>query len=373
VSDILTELRFPLIQAPMAGGPSTVALAVAVSDAGGMGFLASGYGPADRLREQIRAVRSATEAPFGVNIFMPACLNIDAAAVAEYLRRLAAEEARYGAKLAAARNDDEDWDAFLRVVHEERPAVVSFTFGCPTAGELLSLNEQGILTWVTITDPTEAVIAQERGANAVIVQGAEAGGHRGGFSDRIDNEPLSLLPLLRLTRAACELPMIAAGGIIDGAGVAAALSAGAAAAQMGTAFMLADEAATHPAHQARLATPAPTGLTRAFSGRQARGIINRFQAAYTPAAPAAYPEVHYATTPLRAAARDAGDADGFNLWAGQTHALVQRGPAAQIVRNVAADAHAAAVRATQRLATRELPTTDEVPTPPPHANGTSEA
>ncbi len=348
-SPILEQLRYPIIQAPMAGGPSTLELAVAVSQAGGMGFLASGYGRASKMREQIRAVRVATSAPVGVNLFTPSSGEYDAAAVAAYLEQLAPEERRYGVSLGDPRNDDDDWESFLTVLVEERPSVASFTFGCPATDEMTRLRAQGIEVWVTITDPGEAMIAQQRGADAVIVQGAEAGGHRGGYSDHEDAEPLALLPLLRLTRSRCSLPMIAAGGICDGEGLAAALCAGASAAQMGSAFMLADEAATHPAHQSLLSTDATTGLTRAFSGRQARGIVNRFQSTYTAEAPAAYPHLHYATSPLRAAARDAGDAGGFNLWAGQAHALAPRGPAAKIVRQVAAEALRAASQAADRL------------------------
>lgn len=333
----------------MAGGPSTVALATAVSEAGGMGFLASGYGRTGKLREQIHALRSATASPFGVNLFVPGREDFDRAAVTGYLRQLAPEAERYGTSLAEPRNDGDDWVDFLGVLTDERPPAASFVFGCPTADEVARLRDRGISVWVTVTDPSEAVIAQQRGADAVIVQGSEAGGHRGGFTDGHLGEDLALLPLLRLTRGVCSLPLIAAGGVSDGAGVAAALSAGAAAAQMGSAFMLADEAATHPAHRARLATPAATGLTRAFSGRRARGIINRFQAEYTPIAPPAYPQIHYATSPLRAAARKVGDAEGFNLWAGQAHSLAQAGPAAEIVRAIAADAHAAASEAARRL------------------------
>ncbi len=347
---ILDELQHPIIQAPMAGGPSTVALAVAVSNAGGMGFLATGYGRVETMRTQIRELRASTDRPFGINLFVPGSDRYDEVAVERYLHQLAAEERRYGSALGLPRNDDDDWAEFLSVLDEERPPVASFTFGCPTEEELASLRSVGISTWVTITDPAEALVAQRRGADAVIVQGLEAGGHRGGFRDDGDGVELALLSLLRLTRTACELPLIAAGGIADGAALAAALAAGASAAQIGSAFMLADEAATHPAHRERLASGAPTAFTRAFSGRQARGIINRFQSEYSALAPRAYPQIHYATSPLRARARERDDADGFNLWAGQTHTLAQALPAADIVQTLAADARAAVARAAGRLA-----------------------
>ncbi len=347
---ILDELQHPIVQAPMAGGPSTVELAIAVSDAGGMGFLATGYGRAETMHAQIHQLRAATERPFGVNLFVPGPERFDAVAVERYLRQLAPEERRYGSALGTPRNDDDDWSEFLAVLMQERPHVASFTFGCPTAAELSHLRSLGISAWVTITDPAEAIVARERGADAVIVQGLEAGGHRGGFRDGGDGEELALLPLLRLTRAACRLPMIAAGGVADGASLAAALTAGASAAQIGSAFMLSPEAATHPTHRERLASSAPTAYTRAFSGRQARGIVNRFQSEYSALAPRAYPQIHYATSPVRARARERDDADGFNLWAGQAHSLARTLPAADIVRKLTVDARAAVARAAERLA-----------------------
>ncbi len=167
----------------MAGGPSTPKLSIAVSNAGGMGFLASGYGRAETMRDQIREVRAATDGPFGVNVFVPAPAEIDRTAVEQYLHQLASEEDRYGSRLGSLRNDDDDWNAFLSVLEEERPPVASFAFGCPTQEEILRLQQLDISTWVTVTAPADAALAQERGADAVIVQGLEAGGHRGGFSD----------------------------------------------------------------------------------------------------------------------------------------------------------------------------------------------
>ncbi len=202
--------------------------------------------------------------------------------------------------------------------------------------------------WVTVTTPAEARGAEAAGADALVVQGCEAGGHRGGFADS-DDEPIGLLALLRLVASASGLPMVAAGGIADGAAVAAVLAAGAVAAQLGTAFLAAREAATHPAHRAALATDTETALTRAFTGRRARGIVNRFLADHSADAPSAYPEVHHLTAPLRAAARERGDGDGFNLWAGQAHRLAREEAAGRIVATLAADAQAAAEAAAARL------------------------
>jgi hypothetical protein len=201
---------------------------------------------------------------------------------------------------------------------------------------------------VTATDVAEARSAADAGANALVLQGTEAGGHRASFVDRDDAEGLSTLVLLRLVRAETDLPLVAAGGITDGAALAAVLAAGAAAAQIGTAFLRADEAGTNPAYQSALASEAETAVTRAFTGRRARGLVNQFLLAHSAEAPAAYPQVHHATAPLRAEARRRGDADAFNLWAGQAHRLAVAAPAEEIVYTLARDARSALEAATAR-------------------------
>jgi nitronate monooxygenase len=329
---LLDELRHPIVLAPLAGGPSTPALAAAVCEAGGLGFLAAGYLSADALRDDIHALRERTAAPFGVNVFVPGSADVDEEAVSRYVERLREREgARYGVEPGKPRFDNDDWDAKLRVLAAEQPPVVSFTFGCPSREVISSLAAGGSEVWVTVTDLAEARIAHAAGADALVLQGLEAGGHRASFVDRPGAEQLGILALTRLVARAIDLPLIAAGGLGDGPAVAAVLAAGAAAAQLGTAFLRAVEAGTHPAHKAALATETPTALTRAFTGRLARGLVNRFLLEHDAAAPIAYPHIHHATAPLRAAARAAGDADGFNLWAGQAHALAEERPAAEIL------------------------------------------
>ncbi len=337
----LSALELPIVQAPMAGGPSTPELAIAVCQAGGLGFLAAGYKRADAVAEEIRAVRAATDAPFGVNLFVPSAEPADRAALHEYLRRIAPEAERQGVELGEPRFDDDDWEAKLELVAAERPAVVSFAFGCPAAEVFERLHGAAISAWVTITNVSEARAAHAAGADGLIVQGTEAGGHRGGFlPDGSDEGGIGLLALLRVIANATPLPMIATGGIMDGAALAAVLCAGAGAGQVGTALMLSPEAATADAQRALLADPAPTRVTRAFSGRPGRGIVNRFLAEHSDSAPVAYPELHHVTSPLRAAARKRGDADAFNLWAGQAHELVRARPAGEIVREMADEARA---------------------------------
>lgn len=325
----------------MAGGPSTPELAIAVCEAGGLGCLAAGYKRAQAVREEIRAVRAATDKPFGVNLFVPVAEPTDPEALRDYLQRLAPEADRQGAQLGEPRFEDDDWAAKLDVVAEERPPVASFAFGCPAASVFGRLHAADIAAWVTITNVPEALAAHEAGADGLVVQGTEAGGHRGGFlSDGSDEGGTGLLALLRTVAHATPLPLIATGGIADGAALAAVLCAGASAGQIGTALMLAPESGTSDAQRELLARRAPTRVTRAFTGRPARGIVNRFMVDHDDVAPVGYPEIHHVTSPLRAAARKRGDADAFNLWAGQAHELVEARPAKEIVREMAAEARA---------------------------------
>ncbi|HWD70711.1 MAG TPA: nitronate monooxygenase [Solirubrobacteraceae bacterium] len=326
------KLSNPIVQAPMAGGPSTPELAAAVANAGGLGFVAAGYRTADQLRDDIEAARELTDRPVGVNLFLVAESKADTDALTAYAGRIAAEAARYGAPLGAARFDDDALEVKLELVRALRVPIVSFTFGCPSPAVVRALQSDGIAVWVTVTEPDEGVLAAGVGADALVCQGIEAGGHRGTFEDIDGRGELGLLSLLRLTRGVSDLPLIASGGIADAAGVAAVLAAGAVAAQIGTALLLCPEAGTSAPHRGALTRPGTTALTRAFSGRRARGIVNDFMRAHEPHAPSAYPQVHHLTSPLRTAARAAGDPEAINLWAGQAFALAQERPAADLVR-----------------------------------------
>ena len=348
----LNQLREPIVQAPLAGGPSTPKLAAAVGGAGGFGFLAAGYKTADAVREDILEHRRLTDVPFGVNVFAPAAPAGDREAIDRYAARMQGEAARYGVDPGDPRHDDDGYEEKLDLLATERVAVVSFTFGCPDPNVVERLQGVDSDVWVTVTNPAEAVQARDAGADALVVQGFEAGGHRGYFTDDAGAEDLGLLVALRLTAGEVDLPLVAAGGIVDGAGVAAVLCAGAAAAQIGSALMLTDEAGTSPAHRQALSERRPTRLTRAFSGRQARGIANRFMAEHGDDAPAAYPDVHHLTTPIRAAARQAGDADAVNLWAGQGYPLAREGPAGDVVRRLGAEARAVVADVGRGLASR---------------------
>jgi nitronate monooxygenase len=347
----LSQLEHPIVQAPLGGGPSTPALAAAVCEAGGLGFLAAGYRTPDAVRSELAELRGLTERPFGLNVFVPGPASADAAAFERYAAALGGEAERAGAELGEPRWDDDHWEAKLAIAAEERVPVVSFTFGCPEAAAVNALHEAGSAVWITVTTPEEAVTAAGAGADALVVQGVEAGGHRG-THDPTSAGDIGLLALLQLVRAVTELPLVATGGIATGHGVAAALAAGAAAAQLGTAFMLTPEAATSPAHSEAIHGRAPTALTRAFTGRTARGIENRFMREHEEEAPLGYPEVHNLTAPLRAAARAKGDAGGFHVWAGQAYPLTPELPAGELVRRLAEEAREALRSAEGALAHR---------------------
>ena len=344
---MITDSRpTPIVLAPLAGGPSTPALAAAVSGAGGLGFLGSGYLPARRLAEDVRETRRLTGEPFGVNLFVPGPPS-PPDVVARYAETLRGDAAAARVELGAATFSDDDWTAKLDLLASDPVAVVSFTFGCPPPDAVRRLHEAGSEVWVTVTTPTEADAAAAAGADALVVQGSEAGGHRGGFAD--SDDAIALLPLLQLVRGVTDLPLVATGGIATGAAVAAVLAAGARAAALGSAFLRCPEAGTSPVHREALRSREPTALTRAFTGRAARGIRNRFLAEHSADAPSAYPEVHYLTAPLRQAARTAGDPDLVNLWAGQAYPLGQDIPAAELVRSLHDDARRALQAAADRV------------------------
>jgi nitronate monooxygenase len=336
----------------MAGGPSTVALAAAAGEAGALGFLAGGYRTADQMAAEVTELRDRTSTPFGVNVFAAVTTRPEQAArVTSYAERIATRCARFGVTPGAARHTDDDLAAKVDRLVQLHPDVVSFAFGLPPAGAVERLHAAGSGVWITVTSPEDALAATEAGADALVVQGWEAGGHRGGLDDAEPGQ-LALLPLLQLVRRVSPLPMIAAGGLATGAAVGAVLAAGASLAQLGTAFLRATEAGTTPAHADALADdrePAgrPTTVTRAFTGRRARALVNRATVELGDEAPAAYPEVHLLTAPLRAAARAAGDGEELNLWAGQAHELVRSMPAGALVRRLTADARAALASAVE--------------------------
>jgi nitronate monooxygenase len=344
---ILDQLNVPIVLAPLAGGPTTPPLAAAVSEAGGLGFLAAGYLTAAALGERIAAARALTRAPLGVNVFVPGAAPADPEVVRAYAATIEPEARAAGVALGEPRFEDDDWAAKLALLTADPLPVTSFTFGCPDPAEISALQAAGSEVWVTVVTPADAVAAASAGADVLVVQGAEAGGHRGSFRDDPAADPggFGLLALLQIVAARTGLPLVAAGGISTGAGIAAVLAAGASAAQLGTAFLRCPEAGTPEVHRAAVAGTGDTAMTRAFTGRLARGVRNAFLDAHSQDAPVAYPEVHHLTAPLRAAGRNAGDPANVNLWAGQAHELTTDLPAAELVAQLAYEAQEA-LRAT---------------------------
>jgi nitronate monooxygenase len=330
------DLALPVIGAPMAGGPSTAALTAAVSDAGGLGFLAAGYKNPDAVATEVATVRATTTAPFGVNLFVVEPYQPDMALVGAYRRTLEPEATHFDIELGEARWDDDHWQAKVDLVLDLRPDVVSFTFGCPSAGVLRQVAGRGVLSMVTVTSVAEARVAVDHSAASLSIQGPNAGGHRGTWDQEAPPNQTPLLDLVSAVLAVVDVPVVAGGGIHDAAGVQSLRDAGAAAAQIGTAYLLAQEAGTNPTHRAAL-TDSPftkTAVTRAYTGRWARGLANRFIATHADA-PAGYPHLHHLTSPLRRAAAAAGDMDVAHMWAGTGHFHSRASTAANITLSLA--------------------------------------
>ncbi len=332
----LRDLAVPIIVAPMAGGPSTPELAAAGANAGGIGFVPAGYLSAEVFAERIAKARSLTTGPVGANLFAPQPSAGTRAAIESYAAALAPEAKRYGAELGAPRFDDDAWAAKLDVLLDLRPEVASFTFGVPSAQECTRLRDAGITTVGTVTTLSEAQAAVAAGVDVLAAQGPSAGGHRGTFDPSAQPASDPLEDLLAALMTAVDLPVIAAGGLSTAEDIRRVMRAGAVAAQLGTAFLLADEAGSSPVHRAALKDPqfTETVVTRSFSGRYARGLRNRFINEHEAEAPFGYPEVHYLTSPVRAAAVRAGDPHGVNVWAGTGFLDAKAASVAEIIENL---------------------------------------
>ncbi|KUH73828.1 2-nitropropane dioxygenase [Mycolicibacterium novocastrense] len=328
-----SDLEHPVIVAPMAGGPSTPELAAAGADAGGLGFVAAGYLTAEAFGERLTAAQRLTTGPVGANLFASQPSAADPEAIARYAQALTRDAERYGATLGEPRFDDDAWAAKIDVLLDLRPAVASFTFGLPSAEEIQRLRGAGITTVGTVTTLAEAQQAVARGVDAVAAQGPGAGGHRGTFDPTARPSEVPLDDLLASVMANVDVPVVAAGGLMTAEDVARVRHVGAVAAQLGTAFLLADEAGSSAVHRAALQDGefTETVVTKAFSGRYARGLRNRFVDDHEDEAPLGYPEVHYLTSPLRAAAVRAGDPHGVNVWAGTGFRAAAPGSAADII------------------------------------------
>jgi nitronate monooxygenase len=333
----LRGLAVPVIVAPMAGGPSTPELAAAGTNAGGLGFVAAGYLSAEALAERIAAARKLTTGPLGVNLFAPQPSAATAEAIEKYAAALAPDVQRYEAKLGEPAYNDDAWAAKVDVLLDMRPEVASFTFGLPSVEECKRLRDAGIATVGTVTSVYEADAAVDCGVDAIAVQGPSAGGHRGTFDPVAEPNAQPLPELLAAAVARVSVPVIAAGGLVTADDVKRVIEGGAVAAQLGTAFLLADEAGSSPVHRAALQDPqfTETVVTKSFSGRYARGLHNRFIDDHEAQAPFGYPEIHYLTGPLRAGSVRAGDPHGTNVWAGTGFKSIRSAPVADLMKDLA--------------------------------------
>jgi len=310
--------RNAIVVAPMAGGPTTAALAIAAAEAGAFAFLAAGYLSTEAMVAEIAAVRAGRADSFGVNVFVPGTPTRNPEALAAYLDTLTVDADAVGATLGDPRWDDDQFEEKISALLADPPSAVSFTFGCPQQDVIAAFRDAGCLVAVTVTRAAEAAIAARAGADALCVQGHEAGAHRGVFSnDDSAGSDADLVSLIAEIAGLTDLPQIAAGGIMHADQVRAVLAAGAVAVQCGTAFLRCTESGAHPAYKAALTDPrfTRTVVTRAFSGRPARGLVNQFIVDHADA-PCAYPEINNATRPLRAAAAARSDVDRMSLWAG---------------------------------------------------------
>lgn len=340
--ELMDFCRYPIIQAPMAGGATTTQLVAAVSNGGALGALAAPLLSPQAIAEQVEKIRTLTTRPFIVNLFVQPMPQPGAEEVnrARELLRPIWEPLGWN-ELPLPAKWCEDFQAQFDALIAAKPAMASFTFGILTRPQVEQLHHAGIYVIGTATNVAEAQAWETAGADAVCAQGIEAGGHRGTFIGAQD-DGLGLIALVPQMVDAVRIPVIAAGGIMDGRGIAAALALGAQAVQMGTAFLATDESGIHPLYKERLleASHAParavTRLTRAFSGRHARGLVNRFMDVMheSERQVPAYPVQNALTGAIRAQAAKLNETELMSLWAGQGVAMVRAMPAARLLETL---------------------------------------
>lgn len=330
-------MSLPLVAAPMSGGPTTPAMVSAASRAGALGMLAAGYKTVEAVEAEVKQVR-AEGIPFGINLFAPNPLPVDAESYRAYAAIVQREADQFGLTLPPDPVEDTDkFDEKIALLLDDPVPMVSFTFGIPPPSVIVGLRKAGSVVVQTVTTPEEAVQARDAGVDMLAVQAVAAGGHSGTLSPRTPLTPVPIAELVARVVAAVPLPVMAAGGLATPAAVAEVIRAGAAAAAVGTVLLRADESGASAAHQAALTDPryTETVLTHAFTGRPARGLRNAFIDAHQTQAPLGYPALHHLTSPLRKAAAAAGRPDFVHLWAGTGYRNATAEPASDILRRLA--------------------------------------
>jgi nitronate monooxygenase len=333
-------IKHPIVQAPMAGGPTTPELVAAVSNAGGLGSLGAAYLPPETLREQIREIRGLTEGPFGVNLFVPSVFEADPERIERSNSLLGPYRKELGIEAPEKFSSfEENFEDQLKIVFEERVPILSFTFGSLGPELVERLKQNGTTVVGTATTVREGLRLEEDGVDVVVAQGSEAGGHRGTFLSDFRDALIGTMALVPQMFDALSVPVVASGGIMDGRGLAAALVLGAEAAQMGTAFLACEESGAHPEFKRAVLETAEdeTAVTRAFSGRAARGVKNRFliEVGEHEEELPPFPVQNTLTKDIRAAARKQDRPEFMSLWSGQATRLARPIGAAELVRSVA--------------------------------------
>ena len=347
---VLTQrlgISHPIIQAPMAGGSDTPALVAAVGEAGGIGTIGAAYLAPAQILEAAKAVRERTKRPFGINLFSP----LPAPAPPKDYGPAIARLAPYFSELGLPAPGPPGPPAYtfadqMAAVLESGAAFFSFAFAPVPAADIAAAKARGMLVIGSATTVDEAVALEKLGVDAVAAQGSEAGGHRGSFAQPFEDAMIGAMALVPQTVDAVRVPVIAAGGIMDGRGIAAALALGASAVQMGTAFLTCEEAGPPEAHKQAIlsAREHETGITRAFSGRPARGIVNRVMRDLADAEIPEFPLQNALTRPMRTAAGKAGRAEFLSLWAGQGVRMARRQKAGDLVRKLVEETETALSR-----------------------------
>jgi nitronate monooxygenase len=346
------QVQHPILQAPLAGGGDTPELVAAVCNAGGLGFIGAAYLDPQQILEAARSVRTKTSRPFGVNLFAPQAVPQSSANVGRAIQHLAPYFAELGLPAPAApAKPHYSFAEQLAAALESGAAVFSFTFGPIPPDALRALHSRGFLIAGTATTVEEAMLLEKSGVDAIVVQGAEAGGHRGTFTGDFERGMVGTISLVPQVVDAVKVPVIASGGIMDGRGIAAALALGASAVQLGTAFLTCHEAGIPDCYKDSIlhAHEDQTRVTRAFSGRPARGIQNRFmtEVDIDGTAILPFPLQNALTRPLRGAAAKQGRPEFLSLWAGQGVRLARRQSAAELVARLAREIEAVIASLTQ--------------------------
>ncbi|WP_108672198.1 NAD(P)H-dependent flavin oxidoreductase [Peribacillus acanthi] len=326
----LLGIQYPIIQAGMAGGPANADLVIAVSEAGGLGTLGAAYMKPEEIRESIRKIKSNTEKPFAVNLF---CTSMDDYLVGIEPVQSVLNGIRENLSLSPRGNDIQTENLFngqLKILIEENVPIISTAFGLLSSIEIEQINSKGIKTMAMVTTVKEAILAENHGVDVLVAQGSDAGGHRGTFD--ISEDPyganIGTFSLIPQVVDAVNIPVVAAGGIMDGRGLVAALALGAKGVQMGTAFLPSLESGAHPSYKRALheSNEESTILTKVFSGRPARGIKNTFITDFEKSgvSPMPFPTQNSLTSDIRKEAAKQSNPEYMSLWAGQATRLLRK-------------------------------------------------